>query len=423
MSVSAGRRPVMRPRAASGRGVPYARDVRVLVDEAGGLVVTGPDGIAGRRAAAGEVTRVLHLDAAATADRLGRRDAATGALVFLAGVRPVLALRLADWVPPARLGLVELRTTSGAQALASGLGVPLEPAEPVDLRLLERQAVRQVLVRPVPPRAAPGVAVRLLGPLGAVMGLLAWPVGGRPAAPVLTVLSLLLGAPVVLGVARGRAHARAATAQAEPTGRGVLVPPRPAGRIPGGLLDHVLELTAHELFLRRRGQVVWLPGPAEGGVVQAVVEPEHVRLSDASGRDHAALETALWCGDEAARAELADDLRAAGLLVLNAPIDSVLVHDHGDLATAHIKPSHLQSDLERGDPTILAPGFGGIASALAAGGALGTLGWNVPLGLVLLVIALGLLGVSLTGAWRRWRADRGAVRLVDVADSRPVHAA
>ena len=402
--------------------MPYAHEMRVLIEATGALMVTHPGGVRERRAAPGEVTRVLFLDAAATANRLGRPDSAAGALVLLAGVRPLLALRLQDWQPPTALDPVVMRVTSGVEALAAGLGLPVEPAETEDLGILGPRALREVEVRPLPARPAPGKAVRVLAPLAAVLAFVGGPAGGTVAAPVCTALALALCAPVVLGVARGRAQARAATATATPSGQGIVIPVRPTGGVPAGLLDNVLELGPDELFLRRRGEAGWLAGPGQGGIVQAVMEPAHVRLSDADGLDHAVLETALWCGDEPARAELADDLRAGGLRVLDAPLDTVLRHDTGDLATAHVKPSQLLTDLERGDPTVLAPYAGGMAAAITMAFSLGTLGWNVLLGLVLFTLALALFAIAMTSTWRRARGDRAAVRVVKAAGRPKVQA-
>ena len=124
------RAPVLRPRATSGRGLLVARGRRVLVDGSGALVTHGPGGEVERLAGPGEVTRALLLDHELAAARLGREGSYAGALVLLAGERPVLSLRLSDWGPPARLGSASRRTTAGLVALVAGLGLPLEPADP-----------------------------------------------------------------------------------------------------------------------------------------------------------------------------------------------------------------------------------------------------------------------------------------------------
>ena len=412
------RAPVLRPRATSGRGLLFARGCRVLVDDSGALVTRRPDGEVTRIAGPGEATQALVLDHELTRARLGRVGSYAGALVVLAGPRPLLALRLTDWGPPAELGSADRRTTAGIVALAAALGLPLEPAEP-DMPGLEARSLRQVAMSPVAAPATPGRAAVPLGCLAIFLGFLAWPTGGRPVAAVLTVLALSVTAPLVLAAARGRAQARGALATTLPPAGGVRIVPRPASSVPAGLLDSLLVITQEEIFLRRAGIVVWLPGPAEGGVVQAVVEPDHVRLSDRDGMDHAELETALWCGDNSARATLVEDLRIAGLTVLEAPIDTVLRHDQGDLATGHLKPSMLQTPGERGDASLGAPYITGFAAAMAAGGALGVLGWSVPLGLLLVAVGLALFGVCLAGALRRSRADRAAVRLTSAPAGRP----
>ncbi len=416
--VTTRRAPVLRPRATSGRGLLFARGCRVLVDDSGALVTRRPDGEVTRIAGPGEVTQVLVLDHELTRSRLGREDSYAGALVLLAGLRPVLALRLVDWGPPAELGSAHRRTTAGIVALAAALGLPLEPAEP-DTPGLEARSLRQVAMSPIAAPARPGRLATPLGFVAILLACLAGPTGGRPAAAVVIVLSLLITGPLVLALLRGRSQARTALATTLPPAEGVRIVPRPASPVPAGVLDSLLVVTPDEIFLRRAGIVVWLPGPAEGGVVQAVVEPEHVRLSDGAGLDHAELETALWCGDSSARATLVEDLRIAGLTVLEAPVNTVTRHDQGDLATGQIKPSMLQTPGERGDASLGAPFITSFAAAIAAGGALGVLGWSVPLGLLLVAVGLALFGVCLAGALRRSRADRAAVRLTSEPGPRP----
>lgn len=405
------RTPVLRPRAAAGRGVPDARSCRVRVD-AGALVLDRPGRATQVLAAAGTVTSVEHLEPAQTAAALGRQGSAAGGLVVRVAGGPVLALRLLDWSPPTDAAVDVLRATTGMEALAAGLGLPLEPGTASDVA-----ALRAVEVRPLPSRSAPGRLSPYLAVSAAVLGFLAWPTGGSAPSAVLTALALALVAPVVVGVVRGRATARAGDAQAAPAG-GLVVRPRPTGPVPAACLDHLLELRPDELLLRRRGTAGWLAGPASGGIEQAVLEPEHVRLTDAEGRDHAVLETALWCGDGQARAELADDLRAGGLRVLDSPLDSVLRHDRGDLSSAGVAPSLLQSDLERGDPSSASPYLAGLAVVLACGGSLGAVAWQPPVGIVLLAVGLALLVVMVTAGWRRRRDDRAAVRRVQ-APTRP----
>lgn len=402
----------MRPSPTSGRGLATARGLRVLVDAAGALVVHGEPG-ARPVATRGEVRHAYLLDATSTARLLGTDGSSAGALLLVAGSRPVLALRLAEWSPPAQVDDDVRHITSGATALAGALGLPLEPVPDAVLDGLRSRDVRAVEVRARPATVSPGRLVRLLAPVGALLAFLAWPTGGRPVAAVLTAVAVLLTAPVVLGVVRGRAEAQAQSVQPPQTGVDIAV--RPAGRVPAGLLDAVVVVGPDEVFLRRGGACVWLPGQSQGGITQVVMEPEHVRLADADGRDYAELETALWCGSAQARDEMAAEFRAAGLTVLDAPIDTVLKHDMGDLATGRIKPSDLQTAAERGDPTVAAPFLGGFAAALSAGGALASSGWNLAVGGVLLVVALGLLTASAHAGLQRARRDRSAVRLVDAS--------
>lgn len=127
-----------------------------------GLVVVHPGGRVDRRAGSGEVTRVVLVDdprlvrihRAWLGLAHGSADAA-GLLVFLAGRRPVLALRLADWLgcPNSGLDGPATRRVSGAVDLAAGLGVLVDHDDGSGIDVAGG-AIRRVLVaaRPRLPR-------------------------------------------------------------------------------------------------------------------------------------------------------------------------------------------------------------------------------------------------------------------------------
>lgn len=382
--------------------MPFALACSVEVTDDGALLVRWPHDRVERRAEPGTVTRVLYLDADTTARRLGADASALGSLVVVTD-RPVLAVRLMDWAPPAMRSDAVVRRTSGAVALAQALGVPLEPGD-VDAPL---QAVE---VRPLPAPVAPGKAVRALWPVGSLAGFLALPLAGSAVSVVLAVVSLLCSG--AAGVPLVRARREAGSASAEPLPAiGTVIGVRPTVPVASGLLASRLDVGTDEIVLRRSGTVVVLPGPAAGGVVQAVMEPTHVRLADQEGLDYAALETGLWCGDDRARAELADDLRAAGLTVLDSPLSTAPSNDHGDLATSVVRPSFALSLRERGDPTLLAPFLVSASAACSFAASLAAIGVLGPAAAVLVVPAAALLwSLSVAGLRRRREDRRFAVR-------------
>ena len=63
-----------------------------------------------------------------------------------------------------------------------------------------------------------------------------------------------------------------------------------------------------------------------------------------------------------------------------------------------------------------------MAAAITMAFSLGTLGWNVLLGLVLFTLALTLFAIAMTSTWRRARGDRAAVRVVKAAGRPKVQA-
>lgn len=334
----------MRPTALGGLGRLAALHEQVRVTPGGGVQVTC-SGVE-RPGPPVEVRRAVLLDEAGTRLLLGGRGHPGGALVLLDGSDvPRLALLVLDWTPPGAADDATILRTSGVEALCRALGLPLEPAEPASWN---PAALRRALHRP---GARPRLPGRLALPLARTAVLLAavvflgaatspgsrWndvigeAVGGVLAL-VAAVLALLVGVPSAVGrLALLRAE-RLGPPDAGLRGRGVVVPARPASPVPRRVLDHELRLTSEQLVLRRWGRYVVLPGPSEGGVTQAVLEPTALRLRADDGLLYSSLATQVWCGTPEARTALQCELTAAGLEVLESPVDAVAMLDLDELS-------------------------------------------------------------------------------------------
>jgi len=331
----------MRPSQRRGLGAEAARHehVRVLPDGAVELVARGSS----RRLDSAEVRRAVLLDPQGSRRLLGGDAHHAGALLLLGpNDVPRLALQLLEWAPPAPVDVVTLRETSGVEAVCRGLGVPLEPA---DAGQWDAATLRGVLHSPGPAPRWPGrpgwwlswaavllAIVVLLGASASPGGRVDQAVGdasGGVLALLAALLAIAVGVPTVLGlVAAARARRSPPEAAAGPE---LVVVPSPAGPVPRQVLEHELRLGPDALQLRRFEAVVVLPGPLAGGVAVAVLEPGAVRLRDTHGLLYSSLRTDVWCGDQASRVVLRDKLAAAGLEVLESPVDALDSVDHDEL--------------------------------------------------------------------------------------------
>jgi len=403
--------PELRPKLLGGRALPAARSMRLGVTDDGAVALTDASGRERRLLAPGAVARALHIEYDDARSFLPGRASSDVLLVLLdpAGV-PLLAVGLTDWAPPAFTGGAEWRAVTGAPAFAAALGLPLEPAEPGDLEALA--GVREVLLRPQPAPPWPGrwgpaiCAIALfLGVLG-VIGENTWPTA------LTTVLQILLIAPVVVSGVRSRAQARAPGPTPGRATRRVLRP-RPRGPVVRGLAEATLEISDDEVVLTDRGREVWLPGPSRGGVQQVVLAPQSLRLLDAVGNEYVSLDPGLWAPTDGSRGDLARELREAGLDALVAPVGERVIFGVASLPSASVDPSFLLSVTERGEATETTAWLSGLATAVAAGTSIVTMHWNGPLGAVLLVTSLALLGLRLSDTLRRRLGDRRAMRTVE----------
>ncbi len=306
----AGRAPLLVPAPHGWAGRAAVRGLRVRAVE-GALVVEHPDGRTERRAEPGEVTRVVlvpdpqdvGLPRASYAAGLVPADT-YGLLVALAGDRPVLALRLAEWVPaPAPVDGVTVRTVSGANALAGALGCAVEPADVAALAPKVRE-LRAVLLSPAPRLSVAAKTLLALGATALAVWFVASAIGrarGEPRAEVFGWYGAL-GALLLTGtwlVLRARAT--------KP------LPPPPGTAVTAG--GATLHVSPDWLVLSdAAGREAWLPGPAYGGVTQAAVTTEAVVLDDANGNGLAALPSTAWDVDR-----LRSVLDDAGVTVRDEP--------------------------------------------------------------------------------------------------------
>ncbi|WP_147251774.1 hypothetical protein [Blastococcus sp. TF02-8] len=402
--------PELRPEMLSGRGLAAARRMRVRVTPDGAVERTDAAGCVLPVAGPGEVSRIL-LVGEADSRRLLAVRRFTGPLLVLLGQdgTPLLALTLLDWSPPVWSTGAEWMEVVGVHALARALDRPLEPAESPDLPRLAD--VKQVLLSPRPPRPWPGRAAVWLCGLALIFGFACLPTLGDPdGVPFVLVAELLVG-PIIFSGARARAEALGTGTPPDADGR-VVIRPRVERAVHRGLAVAELHIGPSDVVLAVRGQEVWLPGPATGGVTAVVIEPVVVRLVDNAGREYASLATELWAPTHSDREEMARDLRHAGLAVLEAPVSARELVLVGALHEGAIRPWTLASPEERGEISYSVSWLSGVAACLAVIGALGALTWSVPIGLLLLGVSGTVLGLRVHDMVRIALDDRRATRKI-----------
>lgn len=294
------------------------------VDADGALVVDHPDGRVERRAEPGAITKVVlardpaEVGVPAARYAVGLLPADEhGVLVFLTGDRPVLAVRLAEWIPsPADFDGRTAREVSGANAVAAALDLPIEPANasaPV------AGDARRALVSPHP--AAPRRAMVVIGASAAAV--VAWLVasavhrytgGERHAA------FGLLGALGSLGLTGTWLVLRTRASHRLPQPPGHEVRPAPAEPVPRGFLRSRLFVSPDwVVIVDALGREAWLPGPALGGTVAAAVTSTAIVLDDEHGNGLAALPRVYWAGDPESERALRTTLERVGVVVRDEP--------------------------------------------------------------------------------------------------------
>lgn len=410
MSSSTKRIPELRPALLGGRALPAVRRMRVRVTPDGAVERTDAAGRAVPVAAPGEVARVLHVDEA-TAQRLLPVRPFTGPVLVLLGRdgAPLLALRLLDWAPPATAVGAPWLEVTGVYALARALDLPVEPAEGRDLPALEK--LSRVLLTPMPSRPWPGRAALVACVPALVLGFACLPTLGDPDGVWVILLALLVVGPVIVVGHRAR---RAARGAGPPPGadRRTAVRPRPEVPLSRGLVEASLQVGPEDVVLIDRGRELWMPGPAVGGVSSVLVDPAVVWLRDGDGNDYGTLSSDIWAPTPESRAELARDLREAGLDATVSPVSSRRRVTVTQAEEGTYPPRMLLSPAEKGDSTLATPWLSGLAACFPVVGALGALTWSVPVGLLLLVLTGTVLGLRVHDMVRIAVDDRRAMRPV-----------
>ena len=316
------RAPLLVPSPQGWAGRRLVREMRIRVDEQGTLLVERPGGRTDRLAGPGEITRIVLVDAPAGAS--GSRYGAAllpadayGVLVFLAGERPVLALRLAEWLPTAARDLDDraVRDVSGANAVAAALGLAVEPGDP-----MMADWARGVVVSPRPSLPAPYRALLAAGYVATAVWFVSLLVArlGTTSRPALAGLAGATGA-LLLTVAWLATRRIATKPLAPPHGREIA--PVPAGPVPKGFRERCRLYVSPDwvVLVDAAGREAWMPGPASGGVTFASVTTEAVVLDGPAGIGMAALPRDAWIATREAEAVLRERLAGAGLAVRDEP--------------------------------------------------------------------------------------------------------
>lgn len=406
--------PQLRPGAQGGLGLPYVRGVRVAV-QVGSLVVHHPRRATRVVAGPGAIARVLLVEPALTQELISlpkhrRSRAADGLLVFLrADAEPVLAVLLAEWMPPGPLGGArDRRRASGGPAVAAALGLPIEPVEPRDAEQL--RGTRPILRRVLLPATVPAHRLsHVSGPIGTAacaINLLSLGLHGTWLAPVLASVGVALAGLLVGVTWRLRTQAQVAAATPIP-GTWGRVRARPTGGTRGGDSCQVLVSTGDVVVVDASGQEAWLPGPAaRDGVTEMLLAPDAILLRTVDERTLAVLDPALWAGDPTELAGFANDARAAGLDVVALPLAAEISSPFGSAMMSKFPPVDRLSNPENGDLGVGAVWFSAVAALAGVANGIATLSLSVPVGVVLGAAAATVVAAASWLGGQRWRARR-----------------
>lgn len=341
------RAPEMRPVRGAGLGIRDARELRIRVDD-GVLTVTTPDAAARIVTSVSEVTRAVWLSPQESRDLIGswwdrgpavwtarltrplmRRklggepadptapdyldlDPAfyDGNVVILDSNGPVFACPVAPFTPWA--GDPSLRRElSGAVAVVRALGLVLEARTDADV--IDRRAVREVMVAPDRGSRRRRALELLLVVLGGVLAFLTWPFGGTGAGVAAGAGCLVVTAPVLADYVRSWRLFRSLATNPPPSGDRVVY--RPVEHEGAGAQ---LQFGRHDVVvIDGGGKEYWLPGPTLGGVARLEVADDDVHLTDARGRLLLAL-VAAEAAPSAAQARLSTACASAGVTVVDS---------------------------------------------------------------------------------------------------------
>lgn len=328
---------VMVPGRWAGIDLPDARATRVEVCDDTSIVVTTA---AGERVAAGpgEVTRLVVVPEKRMPSWAEIRSTApvrprpTEYLAMLSGPQVRLVLRLSDFT--AHQGdrtsqwAAKARDSSGADAMAAALGLPLEGATSDDIALLRSPDARAAaLLFPISGANGPRWATAQVI-LGMVVAFLGWMRGYGWDAAVAGVIGAVIVAPVFWRVFRlRRLFLRVVDSLPDIEGAAVVSPAAPPTR---GLAETRLILSPERVVLHCRGTEQAATGPALGGITRCIISTAIVFVTH-SKVGQIALARPLWCPTPEATERFAAACEAVGIHcdVLPEDTEMLLTMDEG----------------------------------------------------------------------------------------------
>lgn len=215
---------------------------------------------------------------------------AHGVALVLAGDRPVLVVRVGEWLPcPERkLEDVDARPVSGIDALAGALGVPLEYSDAAAVAPYGGRA-QGVLVETLPrlPRGFTSASWCALLAFAAIFVLPSPIDRGNGLAEAIAVV--LLAVATVRAVVLAALRLDAVRQQRRPrevTGADIVRPvPAPGTTAARAFARKSALYLSEDVFVvvAPGGLEAWIPGPGAGGVRRAGVNDRFVIFDDASG--------------------------------------------------------------------------------------------------------------------------------------------
>jgi hypothetical protein len=296
----------LRPGPRAGLEVAEARDWRIDVSPAGGVVVRRPGKPDTVVAEPGQVARVVLVRDAQVPSTLRVPSQFQEVLAVLGDDRVLVAVPLPLLAHGKVTSAEDLRRVAGADDFALSLGLSLEPATDADAALVARADGDAVQLGPV----RPGLRRALLAHLGllalAALALVAAVLldgTGRGLAGCVAAAALL-----VLSVDqwRRRSSFLRLVAPVTPQDRTVV---RPAG---AGRATNVpqLQIGTQDVVHHADGWETWIAGPALGGVTRCVAGDDVVAFRDRRDATLLAVPAAPWGAD---LDELAGACRRAGI--------------------------------------------------------------------------------------------------------------
>jgi len=415
----------MTPAPQGWRGLAVVRRASVAVGEDGAVWLCGANGAPRRVAAPGEIDRVVLVDdPRAVGVPRSRFDVAEtsvdayGLVVFLSGRRPVLALRLGEWLPSPHRHLdgTAARRVSRAEDVVQALGLLIEYDDgsgvdhggaavrrvvhpglatlPVWYRaLVAAVAVAAVLVTVAAVVAGVSSRAEVVG-LGARGDAL---LGTVPAAlPAGLAAAQVVAGFVLHGEARRLRRLPAAAGGHE-------VRPQPLCAVDRGFAEHARMLLAADavVLVDGAGREARLPGPERGGVVSLSLAADTLVFRDRDQQVLAILDANAWVGTGKAERTLRARCESVGIRVQTEPATHQPDSFAGPSVLLPLVAPFARHVEARGLPSVilLLPALLGVGLMVASGGS------GLVAMIVLVPVLLGAVRVLLA-AIRAYRVNQ-----------------